>query len=570
MLKQLFAFVFLVSILFAQNSTLNTQNETPTFTQAELKWMREHPVIRFTGDPDWLPFEAFDDGKYIGIVAEYLKLVDDYLPLEIKVIPSTSWSDSVNMAETNQVDMLSETTDSKLSSELIFTKAYIENPIVIVMKNSDIYIDSVDDIKGKTIAILKDYGYTSKIKQKYPDMVFFEVDNIKDALLGVSTGRYDALIADLGLCSYSIATMGINNVNIVGRTEFTTQIGFGVRKDYEELVGILNKTIEAIGKNRVQKIMNNWNVQELGNLIDYKLILQIILGTLIIATLLSYWAYTLKKEIKKRKLAEEELKKQNKKISDSIAYASLIQTAMLPKESKASGFFNDFFLIWEPKDVVGGDLYIYTQLRNENESLFILADCTGHGVPGAFVTMLVKAIERNITTQILNSNEDVSPSAILQIFNKQIKSTLNQETKQSKSNVGFDGAVIYFDKNRQLIRYAGAQVDMFYFNKNQELQTIKSDRQSIGHISSKLDFEYKDTELDMQDITEIFISTDGYLDQNGGAKSLSFGKKRFCELLIKHHKENMNEIKNILLESLQEWQKDEERNDDISVIGVRL
>ena len=127
-------------------------------------------------------------------------------------------------------------------------------------------------------------------------------------------------------------------------------------------------------------------------------------------------------DISKQKEIEEKIRQMNQHVKDSIEYASLIQSALIPSDESFEKYFKDYFSIWEPKDIVGGDIYLVEELRSDEECLIILADCTGHGVPGAFVTMLVKAIERQIAAIIKNNNFiEVSPNWILSYFNKTIK-----------------------------------------------------------------------------------------------------------------------------------------------------
>ena len=152
-------------------------------------------------------------------------------------------------------------------------------------------------------------------------------------------------------------------------------------------------------------------------------------------------------DITKQKDMENEVRAIHKHTRDSIEYASLIQGAVVSQKEEMFPYFKDSFVHWVPKDTVGGDIWLFNDLRHEDECLLLFIDCTGHGVPGAFVTMLVKALERQVVAKINNDrdeNIDVSPAWILQYFNKNMKKLLKQESKQSISNAGFDGQVIYY------------------------------------------------------------------------------------------------------------------------------
>jgi len=265
----------------------------------------------------------------------------------------------------------------------------------------------------------------------------------------------------------------------------------------------------------------------------------------------------------------KELTEINQHTEDSIKYASLIQSALIPTQNDFDVFFKDNFIIWEPKDIVGGDIYLFEHLRNEDECLLMLIDCTGHGVPGAFVTMLVKAIANQITSKIIKNTSEVSPAEILSFFNRKMKLLLKQQSKSSISNAGFDGSILYFNKKQRVIKYSGAQIP-FIAIRDQQLELIKGDRHSIGYKTSDANYQFKEHEIVLSKDLIIYLVSDGYQDQNGGAKGYSLGRKKLLNLLCENHQKPMPEQKQILLNALQNYQGKYSRNDDISVIGLRL
>lgn len=275
-------------------------------TDAEEEWIKKHSVIRFTGDPNWLPYEAFNkDGEYIGIVAEYLKLIEKRLNITFKKIPSKTWEDAVEMARTGKVDIISANVDSELNNYLIFTNSYLHNPIVIIMDNRCSYIEHLDQIKDKKIALIKGYGYVSKIEKKYDDISFLEVNNIQEGLMQVSTGKIDAFLCSMALGAYSISEMGLNNIKMVGKTEFSTELGLGVRKRYAPLVPILNKAIASITQKERQKIAENWIKYKYVEKVDYTLLWQISGFLVLIIFFTLFWTQKLSKaknEIKRKEI----------------------------------------------------------------------------------------------------------------------------------------------------------------------------------------------------------------------------------------------------------------------------
>jgi len=261
---------------------------------------------------------------------------------------------------------------------------------------------------------------------------------------------------------------------------------------------------------------------------------------------------------------------------DSIEYASLIQGALIPEEEMFKRFFKDHFVYWMPKDVVGGDIYLFESFRDENECILMCIDCTGHGVPGAFVTMLVKAIERQIIAKIEHDKYhdiDISPAWILSYFNKQMKQLLKQNSKDSKSNAGFDGGIIYYNKKEQIVKFSGAETPLFYFDENNEFKTIKGSRHSVGYKKCDIEYEYQEHMIRVKEGMKFYLTTDGYLDQNGGKKDFPFGKKRFTNIIQENYTKPMSEQKSIFINEMRKYENmiiNNDRNDDITLIALEI
>ncbi len=539
------------------------------FTEEEQKWMQEHQTINFTGDPNWLPFEAFTkEGEYIGILASLLEVIEERSKITFNKLATKTWEESVALLKSGEVDMLTETTDSVLRSEFLFTQSILPNPIVVIMQEGSPYVHSLRQLNTKKIAIIKEYGYTSKIKERYPDHGFYEVENIQEGLEAVSEGKYDAMLTTMALGSYMIKDMQLSNIRVVGRTEFRTQIGFAVNHDYAPLVGILNKIIQSINEQEKQEILSKWVTQEYIEKTDYTLIWQIASVALLIILGTLFWSWRLKREIARRIILEEELAEANKQITDSIEFASIIQQAFIPEQKNLTEFFEDEFTLWQPRDIVGGDIYFFDKLYSDNKALLMVVDCTGHGVPGAFVTMLVKALTRNLISHINHNKEEVSPATLLAVFNGSLKHLLKQHDKNSLSNAGFDAAILYIDKGENKIIYAGANIPLFYM-KEGSMNSIKADRHSIGYKTSDPNFEFHEHRIDFDEHMQFYITSDGYIDQNGGEKGFPMGKKRMIKLLEEHNEKPMIEQKEMLVKALESYQGDEDRNDDITIVGFK-
>lgn len=297
--------LFFVSIM----AMANPPSVTLDLTEDERKWLEVNPSVKFTGDPNWLPYEAFDShGNYMGIVSEHLGLIAKMTGLEFRMSPSKTWTESTNKAKQGLVDILSETDDSDLKSHLDFTDPYITNPIVIAMLNRENYVESISNIKDRKIALIKDYGYASKIRRKYANIQFVTVDDIQDGLLSVSTGKVDALLCTLALCSYTIAELGLNNVRITGKTEFDTKLALGVQKNLPVLLSILNKAIKNITPKQQQVILDRWIKDKYAERTDYTLAFQVMAIAAILLVAFAFWNRRLSREVDLRIATEKELK----------------------------------------------------------------------------------------------------------------------------------------------------------------------------------------------------------------------------------------------------------------------
>jgi ABC-type amino acid transport substrate-binding protein len=300
-------------------------------TDSERQWLNENPTVSFTGDPNWLPYEAFDaNGEYIGIVAEHLKLISKISGISFDISPSATWTESTEKAKSGMVDILSETDDSDLKSHLVFSNSYLSNPIVIAMHNRENYVESISVVKDRKLALIRDYGYASKIRRQYPDIDFITVDDIQDGLLAVSTGEVDALLCTLALCSYTIAELGLNNVRIVGKTEFDTKLALGVQKQLPELVSILNKVIDRISPGEQQVILDAWIRQKFAPKTDYALVFQVTAVALILLAIFIFWNRRLSQEVALRMSTEKELNQEMEK-REAVSFELENQNAELER-----------------------------------------------------------------------------------------------------------------------------------------------------------------------------------------------------------------------------------------------
>jgi two-component system sensor histidine kinase EvgS len=226
------------------------------------------------------------------------------LGIKLDIIPTATWIESVAKVKRGEIDVLSETSDSDLKSHLTFTRSYLSSPVVIVMKEGEDYVEDINQIKDRKIAVIDAYGYVPEIIGKYPDIEFETVDSIQEGLTAVSTGKVDALLATLAQASYQKSKLGINNIRIVGKTEFDTKLAFGMREEFAPLVPLFNRALASISQSDKQDIFRKWGKQKYEAKVDYDLLAKLAVIFLTILAIIFYWNRKLDKEIEFRKEVE--------------------------------------------------------------------------------------------------------------------------------------------------------------------------------------------------------------------------------------------------------------------------
>jgi serine phosphatase RsbU (regulator of sigma subunit) len=279
-------------------------------------------------------------------------------------------------------------------------------------------------------------------------------------------------------------------------------------------------------------------------------------------------------DVTERKQAEEivkktntELAQKNKDITDSIHYARRIQQAILPSESEMKSPMLDTFVLFKPRDIVSGDFYWFTE--KNNKVLIAAVDCTGHGVPGAFMSM----IGHTLLNEIVNEKGITAPGEILTMLNEAVMLSLKQGKEDSLSKDGMDIALCSFDlednQNQMVIEYAGAMRPLIVVSHRGELTEVKPDKFSIGGIASEIK-PFNNNSMTLSKGDMVYMFTDGYADQFGGKKGKKYMQKNMFDLLHKIASEETYEQKELLENTLDNWKKDLPQVDDVLVIGVRI
>lgn len=256
---------------------------------------------------------------------------------------------------------------------------------------------------------------------------------------------------------------------------------------------------------------------------------------------------------------KEEISLTNMEITDSIAYAKRIQKAILPPDKLVKEYLPDSFILYKPKDIVAGDFYWVEKTRNN--ILFAVADCTGHGVPGAMVSVVCN----NALNRSFHESGLTNPAEILNKTRQMVIREFDKSEEEIKD--GMDISICAFDPPTRTLRWAGANNPLLILRAG-TLTEVKPDKQPIGNFTVEQPFTSHTFVLEKGD--QVYIFSDGYADQFGGPKGKKLKYPAFKNLLVSHASQSMEEQKNLLEQALEAWKGELAQVDDICVMGMRI
>lgn len=276
-----------------------------------------------------------------------------------------------------------------------------------------------------------------------------------------------------------------------------------------------------------------------------------------------HWmGYTIATRENKLQSAMTELATAQRQIGESLDYARLIQTSFLPDQVSLYDYIPNHFLIWEQRDAVGGDAY---WLKPTESGFFIgVIDCTGHGVPGAFMTLIVASLLDKAA-----ADGTSSPAEVLGRMNRLIKDALGQNNRDAQSDDGMDCVLCHVSSVGDHLVFAGANSSLFVVDED-GAQCIKGDRCGLGYVRSAREFEFTDQVVSTRSPKRFYLASDGIIDQIGGERGFPFGKRRFMEFIENRWNTHIISQGAELMAELSEYQGKEIRRDDVTVIGFEL
>lgn len=304
----------LILILSAPFSAWTLEPERVQLTPEEKVWLAKHKNIRLGVDPAWPPFEFFDATQlYAGIASDYVQFLNRRLNLNMVPVRDLTWSEVMEKTKAGAIDVLPcvAKTPERLKF-LLFTKPYLSFSMVILTREDAPFINGVQDFEDGKVAVVKGYFSHEMLQQDYPNRKFYLTNDIEEALNALSKGRVDAFVGNLASITYTTQRLGLTNLKVSTPTPYTYDLGFAVRKDWPQLVNILNKGLLSIPDSEKMKSHNHWiNVRfekrtDWGFIWRASIVAAVVIG-LILAVIIR-WNRKLAKEVTERKKTEEALR----------------------------------------------------------------------------------------------------------------------------------------------------------------------------------------------------------------------------------------------------------------------
>lgn len=429
-----------------------------------------------------------------------------------------------------------------------------------------------DDSKKSTVySLLQDPAHAEQLKQALAvlsadkqNVTAFPLEiNGKHVLAAVSfmrdIGWYNIVLVDVTHVLHSGTFLPIILVSVLSLLVVIIVIGYQINRMVLTPLTLLTSASHEMAQGNYDVTLPVTRKDEIGMLTES--------FNCMTATVLGHTA-NLEENVRLRTaeltLANAKLEESQARMMESLHYARVIQGSILPGRELFDRLFPEWFALYRPCDIVGGDLY---WLR-EFEGRFLLAviDCTGHGVPGAFMTMTVNSVLNHVADTVCHDD----PARILHEMNGVLQETLKLRKRgESMVDAGLDIALCCIDPGRRTLCFAGAGLSLYVLSDGRLLE-LKGDRQRIGYSGSDLAFAYTNHTLDIAAGIHYYAATDGFLDEGGGTKGYGFGNERFRDMLTHYAGHPLGKQGELFEQILAEWRGERKQRDDITMVGFRF
>jgi len=425
---------------------------------------------------------------------------------------------------------------------------------------------SIQDYRGMTIT-LNNLGYLYDTLGSYSRAISYLLEGIE---IGRTYGYRTTMLE-----SYEYLRNSYAKMNDYGKA-YHAFIKLAQLKDSimssenQKAIHEIHTQYETEKKDKAILLLSKDKTIQEESLNKQRIIIYSVCGGLILVIALAFFiyrGYKLKQAANsKLESAYRTVEEKNKDITDSINYARRIQSAILPSVETIKQSLAETFILYKPKDIVSGDFYWYA---SRGDKVFLAAaDCTGHGVPGAFMSM----IGNDLLNHIIIEKGILSPAEVLNHLHEGVRAALKQNNTDGSTRDGMDIALLCINKSTAEAEYAGANRPLWIVRKEEmvSITEIKPDKFSIGGMQSEDKRTFTSHRLSLCAGDSFYIFSDGYADQFGGNDGKKFMTKRMKSLLIEIQHLSMDEQQHQLTETIDNWMSNRSQIDDILVIGIRV
>lgn len=279
-------------------------------SETEKNFLSSHQKIRFGIDKNWAPFDFIDEnGNHQGIVKEMAQYIfQENLELQLENISQQDWSEHINAIENKKIDVIAGIAKSpQRASKMLFSIPYLKVPLMVVGRLDGVLIESLSELEGESVGVINGYITNVILNEKYPNIKATTYPDAKSGLIALSRGEINYFFDSIAAINDAIKANGLTNLKLLGKTEESIELSFGIRNDWPQLKEAINKMINSMPKEKINSILNNWVSIKTEQKVDYSLLWKLLVTFILITSFIIYWNRKLSREISRRKIVEKEL-----------------------------------------------------------------------------------------------------------------------------------------------------------------------------------------------------------------------------------------------------------------------
>jgi serine phosphatase RsbU (regulator of sigma subunit)/ABC-type amino acid transport substrate-binding protein len=585
---------------FAQDAP--TSRDGIELTKEERQWLDEHPVIRVAPDPDFPPFEFIDDsGQYRGIAADYLELLEERLPIQFEIVNLKNWTEVIEHAKAHKIDMWAAAAETPRRREyMAFSEPHIQLPGVIITTTDTSGALTLEDLHGKRVVVVSGYVWHDWLAHDHPQIKLVIAPDIASALQMTAFKIADAMVGDQATTTHYIGSEGLTNLRVAGKPDYEYDLALAVRKDWPELVRILNKALATITSTERTAILDRWILLKTPSIFQSRrfwivvtsivsIVLAVIGGILLwnrsLKAQVAQRTKELNEELEWRKAAEEELRQHrdhldelvkirtaeltaaNEKMKQDLEAAAQVQQALLPQTSPESCGVR-FAWFYRPCDELGGDILNVFELDPNHVAIY-LADVSGHGVAASLLSVMISRVlapQPSASSLLLRMHEGhrahriVPPSEVAQELNKRF-------SMEEMGGKFFTIVYGVLNTKTNVFRYVRAGHPPLVLTSSQGTpRVLRPGSMAIGWLA-EADFEEHVVQLNSGD--RLVIYSDG-IPEAMDSHSQQFGEERLVETLMRTFGQPLEESLAQLVHDVEDWCGQPGPMDDVSIVAAEI